>query len=66
MKPSGHGLLFVGKFLIAVSISMFVMGLLRVSISSGLLWESCTFLRICPFLSSCPFHLHIVADNSLL
>ena len=34
MKPSGPGLLFAGRFLITVSISMLVMGLLRSSISS--------------------------------
>ena len=34
MKPSGPGLLFAGRFLITVSISVLVMGLLRFSISS--------------------------------
>ena len=34
MKPSGLGLLFVGRFLIMVLISVLVMGLLRFSISS--------------------------------
>ena len=34
MKPSGPGLSFPGKFLIPVSISMLVMGLLRFSLSS--------------------------------
>ena len=34
MKQSGPGLLFSGRFLITVSISMLVMGLLRFSISS--------------------------------
>ena len=34
MKPSVVGLLFVGRFLITVSISVLVMGLLRFSISS--------------------------------
>ena len=66
MKPSGPGLLFAGRFLIAVSISMLVMGLLRFSISPGSVLESCSFLRIFPFLPSCPFYMHIVADNSLL
>ena len=37
MKPSGPGLLFAGRFLITVSISVLVMGLLRFSISS---WSS--------------------------
>ena len=34
VKPSGPGLLFAGRFLITVSISMLVMHLLRFSISS--------------------------------
>ena len=34
MKPSGPWLLFAGRFLIIVSISLLVMGLLRSSISS--------------------------------
>ena len=34
MKPFGPGLLFVGRFLITVSVSVLVMGLLRFSISS--------------------------------
>ena len=33
VKPSGPGLLFVGRFLITVSISVLVLGLLRFSIS---------------------------------
>ena len=37
MKPSGPGLLFAERFLITVSISVLVMGLLRFSISS---WSS--------------------------
>ena len=35
--PGGPGLLFAGRFLITVSISMLVMGLLRFSVSS---WSS--------------------------
>ena len=67
MKPSGPGLLFAGRFLITVSISVLVMGLLRFSIFlPGPVLESCTFLRICPFLPHCPFYWHIVADSSLL
>ena len=34
VKPSGRGLLFAGRFLITVSISVLVMSLLRFSISS--------------------------------
>ena len=36
VKPSGPGLLFAGRFLITVSISLLVMGLLIFSISSWL------------------------------
>ena len=36
MKPSGPGLLFVGRFFITVLISVLVMGLLKFSISSWL------------------------------
>ena len=66
MKLSGPGLLFAGRFLIAVSVSVLVMCLLRFSISSLFSFGSCTFLRICPFLPSCPFYWHIIADSSLL
>ena len=65
MKPSGPGLLFAGRFLITVSISVLVMGLLRFSISPGSVLESCAFLRICPFLPGCPFYWHIVADSQI-
>ena len=34
VKPSGPGLLFVGRFLITISISVILMGLLRFSLSS--------------------------------
>ena len=61
VKPSGPGLLFVGRFLITVFISVLVMGLLRFSISS---WFN--FLKICPYLPSCPFYWQIVAGSSLL
>ena len=57
LKPSGPGLLFVGRFLITFSISVLVMGLLRFSIS--------TFLGIYPFLPGCPFYWHIIADSLL-
>ena len=66
MKPSGPRLLFAGRFLIIVSISVLVMGLLRFSISSWSSLESYTFLRICPFLPCCPFYWHIIVDSSLL
>ena len=66
MKPSGPGLLFAGRFLITVSISVLVMGLLRFSISSWFSLKGHTFIRIHPFLPSCPFYCHIVDDSSLL
>ena len=49
MKLSGPGLLFAGKFLITVSISMLVIGLLRFSISSGSILESYAFLEFVHF-----------------
>ena len=66
VKPSGPGLLFAGRFLIIVSISVLLMGLLRCSITSWLSFEKLYFLRICPFLPSCPFYWHIFAHSSLL
>ena len=51
MKPSGPRLLFPGRFLITVSISVLVMGLLRFLFLPGSVLESYTFLRICPFIS---------------
>ena len=66
VKPSGPGLLFFGRFLITVAISVLVMGLLRFLFLPGSVLESYPFLRICPFLPSCPFYWHIVADSSLL
>ena len=66
VKPSGPGHLFAGRFLITVSISVLVMGLLRFSISSWFSFGKFIFLRIFPFLPSCPFYWYIVADNSLL
>ena len=58
--------MFAGRFLIPVSISMLVMGLLRFSISSWFSFGKFIFLRISPFLPSCPFYWHIFADSSLL
>ena len=67
MKPSGPGLLFVGRFFITVLISVLVMGLLRFFLLfPGSVLECYTFLRICPFHPSCPFYWHIIADNSLM
>ena len=66
VKPSGPGHLFAGRFLITVSISVLVMGLLRFSISSWFSFGKFIFLRIFPFLPSCPFYWHIDAESSLL
>ena len=55
MKPSGPGLLFVGRFLITVSISVLVIGLFYFLILPGSVSEGCAFLRICPFLPGCAF-----------
>ena len=60
MKPSGPGLLFVGRFLITVSISVLVIGLFIFSISSWSGSEGCAFLRFSPFLPGCPIYWHIV------
>ena len=59
MKSPGTGLLFVGSFLITVSISVLVIRLFLFSIP-GSVSECCTFLRICPFLLGYPFYWHIV------
>ena len=64
-KTSGPGLLFVGRFLITVSISVLVIGLFIFSISSWFSLGSCAFLRICPFLPRCPFYWCIVACSNL-
>ena len=66
VKPSGPGLLFVGRFFITVLISMLVMmGLLRFLFLPDSVLEGYTFLRICPFHPSCPFYWHIIDDSSL-
>ena len=61
MKPSGPGLLFVGRLLITVSISVLLIGLFIISISSWFSLGRLCFLRMCPFLPRCPFYWHIVA-----
>ena len=66
MKPSGPGLLFAGRFLITVFISLLVMGLLDFLFLPGSVLESYTFLRTYPFLPSCPFYWHKAAGSSVL
>ena len=66
MKPSGPGLLFVGRVLITVSVSVLVIGLFIFSVFSGSVLEGCAFLRICPFLPGCPFYWHRVACSNLM
>jgi len=61
VRPSGPGLLFVERFLIRVSTSVFVIGLFL----PGSVLEGCTFLRTCPFLPGCPFYWHMVAHMIL-
>ena len=51
MKPSGPGLLFAVRFLIAVSISVLVMGLLRFSISSWFSFGKLYFSFFVAYLS---------------
>ena len=65
VKPSDPGLLFVGRFLITISISLLVIGLFIFSICS---WFSLgrLYLRICPFLLDCPFYCHRVTCSHLL
>ena len=53
MKPSGPGLLFVGRFLIIVSISVLVIGPFMISLSSWFSLEGCAFLTTCPFVQDC-------------
>ena len=66
VRPSGPGLLFVERFLIRVSTSVFVIGLFISSVSSWFsFWKAYVFLTICPFLPSCPFYWHVVAHMIL-
>ena len=65
MKPSGPGLLFVGRFLITVPISVLVIGVFIFSISSWLVSEGRAFVNICPFVPGRPFYWHRVACSNL-
>ena len=66
MKPSGPGLLFVGRFLITFFISELVIGLLRFSNSTWSIFGKLYILGMCPVLPSCPLYWHIVGGSSLL
>ena len=66
MKPSGPGLLLAGRFLITVSISVLVMGLLKCAISSWFSVGKLYFSKFAHFFQDCPFYWHIIADSSLL
>ena len=66
MKPSGPGLLFVGRFLLTVSTSVLVIGVFIFSIFPGSDLEGITFLRIFPFLPGFSFYWHIVACSNLM
>ena len=65
MKPSVPRLLFLGRFLVTVFISVPVTGLFTFPISSLFSVEGCTFLSVCPFLPGCRFHWHIIALSKL-
>ena len=62
VKPSGPGLLFAGRFLITVSTSVLVMGLLRFSVSSCFNFGKLYSLKNLPFLPSCAFYCHIITE----
>ena len=66
VKLSGPGLLFAGRFLITVSISVLVMGLLKSSISSWFSFGKLYFSKDLSFLPSCPFYWHITAGSGLM
>ena len=58
----GPGLLFVGRFLFTVSISLLLIGMFIFSNSSWFgLGRICSFLGMCSFLPGCLFYWHIVA-----
>ena len=63
MKLSSPGLLFVGSFLIAASVSLGVICLFRFSDFLELVVEDCMFLGIYPFCPGCPVCWHIVVHN---
>ena len=66
MRPSGPGLLFVGRFLITVSISVLVMDLLRFSISFWFSFGKFYFSKNLSISAKLPIYCHIIVDSSLL
>ena len=66
VKSFGPRLLFVGRFLITVSISVLVIGLFRFSISYWLSFGKQYFSKYLSIYSSYQFYWHIVAHISLL
>ena len=65
MRSSGHGLLFVRRFLVTFSVSVLVIGLFIISILGSVL-EACIFLWIWCTLQDWPSYCHIIAHCSLL
>ena len=65
MNPSGPGLFLVGRLLIATSTSALVIGLFRVSTSSGLGLGGCKCPEIYPFLPGLLVYVHRVICNGL-
>ena len=66
VKQSGPELMFAGRFLVTVSMSVLVMGLLRFSISSWFSFGKLYFSKNVSISSHCPFYWHTLADCSLL
>ena len=66
VKPSGPGLLFVGRFFITDSIFLLVISLSRFSILHGSIWFSCMFLRIYQFPLGHSIFWHIIVHSRLL
>ena len=66
MKPSGPGLLSVGRFLITVLISVLVMGLIKVSIFSWFSFGRLYFSQNLSISFKMSIIWHIVADSSLM
>ena len=66
LKPSGPGLLFVGRSLITGVILLLVIDLFQFPISSWFGLRRVMFLRIYSFLLGCPAYWHIIFYTNLL